>query len=130
MHILEKAKIVILSLRTHTGPAPNLLALWTFTNCNSQPQGVSCFNRMALGRGAACLILLDQREAVLAEEGSAAVNGKLVCSIQLCGLLLVDGSVAVLLQLGHQELLEVVALHLLQKHGLLRAKPACAISGR
>ena len=52
------------------------------------------------------LILLDQREAVPPEEGGAAVDGIGVAGVQLRGLLLVDGGVARLGQLGGQEVLQ------------------------
>eukprot|EP00983_Pelagomonas_calceolata_P094002 1157837-Pelagomonas_calceolata.AAC.13 len=48
--------------------------------------------------------LFDQLEAVPPEEGGAAVNGILVVGVDLRRLLLVDGDVARLLQLGGPEL--------------------------
>lgn len=59
------------------------------------------------------LVFLDQGKAILAEKGGTAINSKFVGSVQLCGLLLVDSCVAMLLQLWHQELVEVIALYFL-----------------
>lgn len=61
------------------------------------------------------LILLDQRKLVTFEEGCASIDCIGGASVQLCGLPLVDGSVASLLKLRRQEVVKVVALNLLSK---------------
>ena len=61
------------------------------------------------------LVLLDQTKFVLLEEGGAAIDGVRVAGVDLHCLLLVHRAVAVLQQLGLQEVVEVVALDLL--HG-------------
>ena len=62
------------------------------------------------------LILLDQGKLVSFKESGAAIYGVRAASVQLCGLALVDGSVARLCELRQQEVVKVVALHLLPSH--------------
>ena len=61
------------------------------------------------------LILLDQRKLVTFEEGCTPINCIGGASVQLCGLALVDGSVACLLKLRRQEVVKVIALNFLLK---------------
>mmetsp|Transcript_23949 Transcript_23949/g.57082 ORF Transcript_23949/g.57082 Transcript_23949/m.57082 type:complete len:234 (+) Transcript_23949:890-1591(+) len=62
------------------------------------------------------LVLLHEGELVPPEERGAAVDGVGVVGEDLRGLLLEDGGVTCTLQLGREEMLVVVALHLLQAH--------------
>jgi hypothetical protein len=63
------------------------------------------------------LVLLDEGEALPAEEGGAAINGVSVAGVHLGRLLLVNSGVAMLQQLRRQKVVEVVALDLLHIGG-------------
>ena len=70
------------------------------------------------------LILLDQCKLVTLEEGCASIDCVGGAGVQLCGLTLVDGSVACLLKLGRQEVVKVIALNLLPKGKTRQAQAA------